>query len=257
METTNFGDVRLSAEGNVALVEIVRPPNNHFDFQLIADLASAFATAEGNADCRAIVLASEGKAFCAGASFTGDEGSFVGQGPDLYREGLRLFSCRLPVIAAVQGPAIGGGLGLSLVADFRVVAPEARFAGNFVKIGIHPGFALTHTLPRLIGQQNAAMMLLTGRRLTGEQALEVGLADILVPLDRVRAEALSLAAEIAANAPLAVQATRATLRSDLIEIAKRQQEIERAHQLRLMGTEDYKEGVAAVRERRPGRWQGR
>lgn len=256
MEQRKFGDVTLSAQGNVALVEFSRPPNNHFDFQLIADLASAFSAAEERLEFRAILLASEGKAFCAGANFTGKEGSFVGQRPDLYREGLRLFSCRLPVIAAIQGPAIGGGLGLSLVADFRVCAPEARFAGNFVKIGIHPGFALTHTLPRLIGHQKAALMLYTGRRLSGEQAVEIGLADLLAPLDRLREEATSFAAEIAENAPLAVQATRSTLRGDLLETLRRQQAIEREHQLRLMKTYDYKEGVMAVRERRPGRWIG-
>ena len=82
-----------------------------------------------------------------------------GENP-LYIEGVRLFRCKKPVVAAIQGPAIGGGLGLALVADFRVATADARFAANFVKIGIHPGFGLTYTLPRLIGVQKASLMFL-------------------------------------------------------------------------------------------------
>src|SRR6266446_2973407 len=99
----------------------------------------------------------------------------------------------------IHRPAVGGGLGLALVADFRVVSPEARFSANFVKIGIHPGFGLTYTLPRLIGYQRANLMFLTGRRVTGEEALAWGLADLLVEQERLRAAATELAAEIAEN----------------------------------------------------------
>src|SRR6185436_1909247 len=144
--------------------------------------------------------------------------ALAGQSDDrnpLYSEAVRLFRCKKPVVAAIQGAAIGGGFGLALVADFRVASPDARFGANFVKLGIHPGFGLTHTLPRVIGQQKAALMFLTGRRLTGEEALAWGLVDKLVAPESLRAEAMGLAQEIAENAPLAVQSTRATLRGDL------------------------------------------
>ncbi|MES2987364.1 MAG: enoyl-CoA hydratase/isomerase family protein [Pseudomonadota bacterium] len=255
METQNFGEVSLNLNGNVALVEFSRPPHNYFDYALIRDLGDAFEAAEREG-ARAIVLASEGKSFCAGAAFSGDEGASAGAGPNLYQESLRLFAGKLPVVAAIQGAAIGGGLGLALVADFRVVAAEARFAGNFVKIGIHPGFGLTHTLPRLVGIQTAALMLYTGRRVSGAEAVAMGLADRLVHLENLRSEAMALAAEFAESAPLAVQATRETLRAGLVEAVDRQQTHERSHQLRLMQTEDYKEGVAAVGERRAGKWVG-
>jgi enoyl-CoA hydratase/carnithine racemase len=142
------------------------------------------------------------------------------------------------------------------VADFRVVCAETRFAANFVALGIHPGFGITYTLPRLIGQQKANLMLYTGRRIDGGTALHWGLADYFTSQDKVREEALRLAAEIAANAPLAVQSTRVTMRAGLAEDVKRATDHEFLEQQRLFATEDHKEGVRAVSARRPGRFTG-
>jgi enoyl-CoA hydratase/carnithine racemase len=175
----------------------------------------------------------------------------------LYAEAVRMFACKKPVVAAVQGAAIGGGLGLALVGDFRVVSPDTRFAANFVKLGIHPGFGLTYTLPRLIGMQKASLMFYTGRRISGEEAVAWGLADVLAEPDRLRDSAIELAAEIAENAPLAILSTRATIRHGLAEAVKAQTDHELAEQTRLFKTEDHREGVKAVAERRPGRFVGR
>jgi enoyl-CoA hydratase/carnithine racemase len=261
MTEARFGDVTVATKDYVAQVEIHRPPHNFFDVQLIRDLVSAFDTLDKDVDCRASVLAAEGKSFCAGANFanrqpTGAEPGQAGGNP-LYSEAVRLFSCKKPIVAAIQGPAIGGGFGLALVADFRVASPEARFAANFVKIGFHPGFGLTHTLPRLIGQQKANLMFLTGRRITGEEALGWGLADVLVEQNKLREAATALAAEIAENAPLAVVSTRTTIRRGLAEAVKAQTDIEFVEQSMLMKTEDHREGIKAVAERRPGRWVNR
>ena len=261
MTQSRYGDASVSIDNYVAQVEIHRPPHNYFDVQLIRDLASAFNDLDADPACRALVLAAEGKSFCAGANFanrnpTGATEPSQGGNP-LYAEGVRLFSCKKPVVAAIQGAAIGGGLGLALVADFRVVTREARFAGNFVKIGIHPGFGLTYTLPRLIGSQKASLLLLTGRRIDGEEALAMGLADVLVEPDRLRSAALGLAREMAENAPLAVLSTRATMRRGLAEAVKAQTDHEFVEQARLMRTEDHKEGIKAVAERRVGNFVGR
>jgi enoyl-CoA hydratase/carnithine racemase len=262
MTEPKYGDVSVAIENHVAQVEIHRPPHNFFDVELIRNLADAFNTLDADPSCRALVLSAEGKSFCAGANFTnrapaGATEERAGGGNPLYSEGVRLFSCKKPVVAAIQGAAIGGGFGLALVADFRVVSPEARFAANFVKIGIHPGFGLTHTLPRLIGHQRASLMFLTGRRVTGEEALAWGLADVLVEPARLRAAASELANEIAENAPLAVLSTRATIRRGLAEAVKAQTDLEFVEQSRLMRTEDHREGVKAVSERRPGRFIGK
>ena len=261
MTQPRYGDVSIAIDNYVATAEIHRPPHNYFDVQLIRDLASAFNDLDADPACRAIVLAAEGKSFCAGANFasrnpTGATDPSQGGNP-LYAEGVRLFSCKTPVIAAIQGAAIGGGLGLALVADFRVATPDARFAGNFVKIGIHPGFGLTYTLPRLIGHQKASLLFLTGRRIGGEEAVAIGLADVLAEPEKLRATAVGLAREIAENAPLAVLSMRATMRHGLAEAVKSQTDHEFIEQARLMKTEDHREGIKAVAERRPGNFTGK
>ena len=260
MQTT-YGDVGVSLKDHVAVVEIQRPPHNFFDHMLIKDLADAFDDLDENPDCRALVLASDGKSFCAGANFQGQSSRAQDRQQSdpnaLYREATRMFSNKKPVIGAIQGAAIGGGLGVAMVPDFRIACPEARFAANFVKLGFHPGFGLTHTLPKLIGQQKANLIFYTGRRIDGETALEWGLADMLVSQEKLRETAIDLAKEIAENAPLAVMATRATMREGLAEAVSKQTDHELAEQNRLRQTEDFKEGVRAVAERRPGNFQGR
>jgi len=251
-------DIAVNLQEHIGIVEICRPPDNFFDVTLLDAVADGFGRLVAEPACRAIVLASVGKTFCAGAKFftPGQGGRSARSGSRFYAAALQLFGCPKPVIAAVQGPAIGGGLGLALVADFRVVAPEARFAANFVKLGIHPGFGITATLPRVVGQQRAALMLYTGRRVKGEEALGWGLADLLVPQEQLRAAAVALATEVAEAAPRAVQATRATMRAGLAELVQTQTAHELSEQEKLFKTADFREGVRAVAERRAGRFTG-
>ena len=265
---TDYTDIEVTRTGYVATIEIQRPPANFFDHSLIGQIADAFDAADNDNDCRAIVLASQGKHFCAGANFGSgkddDSGSsdFTEEGfrnttGKLYREAARLFANKTPIVGAIQGAAIGGGLGLALVPDFRVAAPEARFGANFVKLGIHQGFGISVTLPRLIGEQQAALMLLTGRRVNGEEALAMGLVDVLTDQASLREEALRLATEIAENAPLAVGSVRATLRQNLADQVAQATEHELSEQLWLRATDDAQEGIRAVAERRPGNFTAR
>lgn len=262
-----FKDIGVEKTGHVALVEIRRPPNNFFDIALIKEIACAFEALDADADCRALVLAAQGKAFCAGANF-GDggtldrDGSALLSGPTpgaahLYIEGNRLFRTKKPIVAAVHGAAVGGGLGLAMVADFRVTCPEARFCANFTRLGFHPGFGLTVTLPAVIGPTKAALMFYTSRRVRGDEAHAMGLADVLVPQDEVRAAALALAAEIAENSPLGLIATRATMRGNLADRVREATDRELAEQTRLRKTDDFKEGVKATAERRLPIFTGR
>ena len=135
--------------------------------------------------------------------------------------------------------------------------PDRGDAANFVKLGFHPGFGLTHTLPRLVGETRAELMCLTGRRVKAEDGLAWGLVDEVVPLEDLRAAALRLAKEIAENAPLALIATRKTLRSDLAAAVRAQTDKEAIEQGLLRVTEDYAEGVKSVSERRVGNFKGR
>jgi enoyl-CoA hydratase/carnithine racemase len=252
-----FKDIGVEKMGQVALVEIRRPPNNFFDVALIREIATAFEALDAEADCRALVLAAQGKSFCAGANFGEDDrdGGALLSGPTpgaahLYIEGNRLFRTKKPIVAAIHGSAVGGGLGLAMVADFRVTCLQARFCANFTRLGFHPGFGLTVTLPAVIGPTKAALMFYTSRRVPGDEAHAIGLADVLVPQDQVRAASLSLAAEIAENSPLGLIATRATLRGNLAERVRAATDHELAEQTRLRKTDDFKEGVKAMGERR-------
>jgi enoyl-CoA hydratase/carnithine racemase len=260
-----FKDIGVEKTGHVTLIEIRRPPNNFFDIALIQEIATALEALDNDAECRAVVLAAQGKAFCAGANFgDGSQLGKDGQRVDrdiavqhLYVEGNRLFRTKKPIIAAVHGAAVGGGLGLAMVADFRVACPETRFAANFTRLGFHPGFGLTVTLPLVIGATKAAMMFYTSRRVTGEDAFAMGLADVLVPQDQVRAAALKLAAEIAENSPLGLISTRTTMRGDLADRVRAATEHELKEQTALRKTDDFKEGVKATAERRVPNFSGR
>lgn len=256
-----FSDIGVHMEQHVAIVEMRRPPHNYFDAALISGLADLFEALEADPQCRAIVLCAEGTAFCAGANFgRRDDDTTAHKSPravnPIYDEALRMFACSKPVIAAVHGPAIGGGLGVALVADFRVTCAEARFSANFNRLGFHPGFGLSTTLPRLVGVQKAAMLFYTGRRIGGEEAVAIGLADVLVAQNQVRAEAVKLATEIAASSPLAVVSTRKTLRAGLVEAIRQAVATESIEQNAQFQTEDFKEGVAAMAARREPVFQG-
>lgn len=268
----DFADLHVHLAAHVATVEIDRPPHNFFDHALVAQIADAYEALDDNPDCRAIVLASNGKSFCAGADFgsrraerkrPAQDGAQRGSAAEgfrsataaLYRACVRIFRAGKPVVAAIQGAAIGGGLGLALTADFRIAAREARFAANFAKLGTHPGFGLTATLPRLVGRQTASRMFLTGCRIPGADAVRLGLADRLADAAELRATAAELAAEIAANAPLAVYSARAALRRGLADAVADATERELEAQQRLRGTADFAEGIRAVAERRPGNFR--
>ncbi len=242
--------------GPVAIVEIHNPPNNYLSPSLIACLADAFEEVDRQARCRAIVLQSEGKHFCAGADFAGEMAE-RGAAGRLYREGVRLFETQTPVIAAVQGSAVGGGVGLALVADFRVATPETKFLCNFSTLGFHHGFGLSVTLPRLIGSQKAAELLYSGRAVRGDEAASIGLCDRLAAPEELHEAAVDLASEFAASAPLAVRSIRATLREGLAESVREATEHELSEQTRLRKTEDFREGVKAVAERRRPNFIGR
>ena len=256
-EFGTFGDVHVDLhDDHVALVELRRPPDNFFDRALIAQIADALEALDEEPRCRTAVLCAQGKHFCAGADFRGTPLA-TENGRHLYDEAVRLFRTKKPVIAAVQGAAIGGGLGLALFADMRVAAPEARFSANFARLGFHHGFGLTVTLPAVVGQQRALELLYTGRRLDGEEALRIGLCDRLAPLDRVRDSARELAADIAVSGPLALESIRVTMRGDLADRIVQATARERAEQERLQRTNDFKEGVAAMAARRKPNFERR
>jgi enoyl-CoA hydratase/carnithine racemase len=265
---SKYTDIGVEKHGHVGLIEIRKPPLNFFDVSLINQIADALEEFDNDVEIRASVLAAQGKAFCAGADFSDPKRQEQEQESKkdpaanlpinhLYVQAVRIFRNKKPIVAAVHGAAIGGGFGLAVSADFRVTCPEARFAANFTKLGFHPGFGLTATLPELVGQNNAELIFYTSRRITGEDATRMGLANICVPQDQVRAEAMKLANEIAECSPLGLIATRATMRAGLADRVLAATNHDLVEQNKLRSTEDFKEGVKATAERRLPNFTGR
>jgi enoyl-CoA hydratase/carnithine racemase len=252
----DYEDISVNLNANIATITIQRPPNNFFDYLLIQQIADALEELDEKSDCRVIILASEGKNFCAGANFSQDKEMMNKSNPysKLYNEAVRLFRTKKPIIAAVQGAAVGGGLGLALAADFRIASAESKFSANFAKLGFHQGFGSSVTLPRIVGQQNAAMMLYTAKRVKGEEALTLGLVDYLVPASELLIRANEFASEIASSAPMAVESIRATVRGDLADQIEEIVAWELSEQIRLQSSDDFKEGIAASLERREAKF---
>jgi len=240
-------EISSSLNGPVAVLEIRRPPNNFFDEEVLRELAANVLEAEAHPSTRVIVLCSEGKHFSAGVDLRGIDAAGIRR---VYRHALALFMARRPIVAAVQGAAVGGGLGLALSADFRVAGPNARFTANFARLGFHHGFGLSVTLPAAVGRQHALELLLTGRSVSAAEALELGLCDRLA--DDPREGAVGFAREIAESAPLSIAAVRATMRRDLRAQVLAALDTEADAQAALLNTSDFKEGVdAAIAKRTP------
>ena len=236
----------------VAALEIRRGPNNFFDEELLTEVAAELLRLDEHPSVRAVVLCSEGKHFCAGVDLRGVNAIGIRR---IYRQAFALFTGRLPIVAAIQGAAVGGGLGLALAADFRVAGPKARFSANFARLGFHQGFGLSVTLPAVIGQQPASDLLYTGRSIDTAEAYHLGLCDRITDGDP-REGALSFAAEIAESAPLSVLAIRATMRRDLTARVHAVLGIEADAQAALLGTADFQEGVNAALAGRPPSFTG-
>jgi enoyl-CoA hydratase/carnithine racemase len=253
-------DILVTRSGHVVQAELNKPPANYFDEPMLTALGDLLEELADDPQCRAVVLCAAGKHFCAGADFSsrtgvGEDG---GEGAGrIYRQAVRIFAANVPIVAAVQGSAVGGGLGLACAADFRVASPETRFVANFSRLGFHQGFGLTVSLPEIVGGQLAKEMFYTGARIDGARAYAAGLADRLVPAEELRGAAHALAEQIAAAAPLAVASIRATMRNGLADRVAVALEHELAEQTRLRRTEDFAEGIQASLNRRDPVFHGR
>jgi enoyl-CoA hydratase/carnithine racemase len=258
--------VLYEAREGVAEITLNRPDNrNAMTPDVLAGLAEAVSRAGADAALRCVIVTGRGKSFCAGADFRADrekdaEGAWRASHERAYRTYapfLSLLDLEMPTVAAMQGHAIGGGLGLGIVCDLRVANESARYGANFVRLGLHPGMATTWLLPRLVGVPNAVELLLTGRLVDGAEAARRGLVHYALPEAEVLAKARALAAEVASAAPLAVRWTKRTLYEGLAWDPKRAARREAAVQSRTFETEDFREGVAALLERREPRFRGR
>jgi len=249
---------------HVAELTLNRPENrNSMTPDVLEGLAEGIARVRADRDVRCLIVTGRGRSFCAGADFRsrarrGDdslaphERSFAA-----YEPFLKVLEVEVPVIAALNGHAIGGGLGLAVVCDLRVANRDAKYGANFVRLGLHPGMATTYLLPRLMGVARASEFLLTGRIVTGAEAAEAGLVNYAVAADEVLPRARALAREIASAAPLAVRWTKRSIYRHLDWDPPEAARFEAHVQSRSFETEDHREGVAALLEKREPVFRGR
>ena len=263
--TDPAGPLRLarSADGHVLTVELHRPEAlNAMNTAMGEALLACFRGPAAAADVRAVVLTGAGeRAFCVGGDLKEREGmsdaAWRAQHAVFEQAAMALLRCPAPVIAAVEGYALGGGGELALLADFVVAGETAVFAFPEVTRGIFPGIGGTQLLPRVVGAPMAKELIFTGRRVDAAEARAIGLVNHVVPAGTARARAAELAATIAENGPIAVrQAKKAIAWGSETDLETAMVLAIEAYNATI-DTEDRREGVRAFNERRKPRFQGR
>jgi enoyl-CoA hydratase len=250
--------VRVERDDALVIVTIDHPPANAISRAVIAGITEALADAESDSICHALILTGAGpKFFAAGADIT----EFGSAGGDTIATGqeltLAMERSRLPIIGAVNGIAFGGGCELTLACDVRIASSNARFGQPEIKLGIIPGWGGTQRLPRLIGRTAAMELLLTGEPIDSARALAVGLVSRVVEPETLLGAARDIAGRYAAQAPLALAATKRAVAEGLDRPLRDGLEAERREFVGLFSSDDAREGITAFLEKRPPSWTGR
>jgi len=249
----------------VGVITLDRPDNrNSMTPELLDAFAAASARARDDGDARCVVVTGTGTSFSAGADFRamvqrgGERAAPHERSYAMYEPFLSLLDVEVPVVGALNGHAIGGGFGLALCCDLRVGAKEGKYGANFTRLGLSPGMAISFFLPRLIGVARANELLLTGRLVDGDEAARLGILNRVVPAGDVMASAMEMAEAIAANAPLAVRATKAAVRRGLrIDEAREAARAEAYAQAETLASDDAREGIAALLGKREPKFTGK
>ena len=244
----------------IAIVTLNRPAvRNALSFALMEALAQAVGDLDQDREVRAIVLTGQGGVFAAGA----DIAELITQGPVDLLQGDRLAlwdrlrATKRPIVAAVEGLALGGGMELAMLSDMIVAGEGARFGQPEIRLGIMPGAGGTQLLTRALGKWRAMEMVLAGKLLTGRELYEAGLVTRAVPDGQALPEAERLAREVAAMAPLAVQLAKEAVQAAFMAGLEEGLALERKNFYLLSATEDRGEGMRAFLEKRDARWQGK
>jgi enoyl-CoA hydratase/carnithine racemase len=256
--------VRYESRDQIGVITLDRPDNrNSMTAELLDAFARASAAARADETIRALIVTGTGSCFSAGADFKaglqrgGDSLPPHERSYAMYEPFLSLLDVEVPIIGALNGHAVGGGFGLALVCDVRIAAREGKYGANFVAVGLAPGMAITHLLPRLVGVARASELLLTGRLVDGAEAERLGIVNRAVPAVEVRDEATALARAIAGNAPFAVRATKAAIRRGLGMEVRAAARAEAHDQAASLAMDDAREGMSALLAKRKPVFTGR
>ena len=256
--------VRYARDGAVGVITLDRPDNrNSMTPELLDAFVVASEAARTDAGARCVMVTGTGTSFSAGADFkstlqrTNNQLAASERSYAMYEPFLSLLDVAVPVIAAINGHAVGGGFGLALLCDLRIGALDAKYGANFVRLGLSSGMAISYLLPRLIGVARASDLLFTGRFVEGREAEALGILNRAVAADQVVPEALALARTIADNAPLAIRATKQAIRHGLELRIREAAHAEALAQAETIATDDAREGIAALLAKRAPTFSGR
>ncbi len=263
----DYQDLLYEVSDSIATITLNRPDRlNAISGPMLSSFSRVLRDADADRSVRVIIITGAGRGFCAGLDLKDfSAGQGIGNGAarlpvkfDLANSPpVVLHTTDKPVICALNGPAAGYGLDMALGCDIRIASANAKLAAVFTKRGILPESGGSWLLPRLLGWAKAAEVAFRGRTLSAEESLEMGLVNIVVEPDQLMPVAREWAAEIAANAPLAVQATKRMMRLGLEETFEANVHHVYLQLLPLFGTEDFREGVKAFMEKRPAQFQGK
>jgi len=263
-----YETIILEKKDAIATITLNRPDRlNALNITMHHELQEAFRQVNDDEDVRAVVITGAGKAFCAGADIqqtflAGEEGktddAVRTATAELLDPGcLGLAKVAKPVIAAINGAAVGFGCTVTLVCDIRIASEKARLSFAFARVGLSPEFGSSYFLPRLVGLGKACELVLTAKMIDAAEAERIGLVNQVVPPDELMGTAYGVAAAIAGLAPLAVQFSKRLLRDGVDNDLLTQSRYETFVFDYLMGTEDHKEGAMSFLEKRAPVFRGR
>lgn len=247
--------LKFETQDTIGILTLDRTESlNALNSEMILQLTQAFSEIEANSSLRVLILTGAGKAFAAGADISEMKDMTPEEALEYHHAGVAMLrsleQLPIPVIAAVNGYALGGGNELAMAADIRIASDLAQFGQPEASIGISPGFTATQMLPRLVGMAKALELLMTGERITAQEALRIGLVNQVVPHETLMDQALLLAKVILKNGPTALRHIKQAVRlSDTLPMAEG---LELAIHLNSLcfGTPEQKEGMCAFLERR-------
>ena len=257
-----FKNLIIQREGNIRIVKINNPQSmNALNSEVLSELDQAFYEIGNDPQTNVVILTGEGRAFVAGADISQMSTMNAAQGKDFGVQGSKVFRkielLPKPVIAAINGFALGGGCELALACDIRIASAKAKIGQPEVGLGITPGFSGTQRLPRIVGEGRAKELIYTAKAITADEAFRIGLVNKVVESEQLMDEAVALAKTIAKNAPIAVRFSKEAVNRGMQTDIDTAIAIENDLFALCFSTEDQKEGMKAFFEKRPSEWKNK
>lgn len=257
-----YKNINYQVKDSIGTIKINRPEAmNSLNYDTLEELNTAFQEIANDSAVRSIILTGEGKAFVAGADIAAMSEMSAAEGREMMKKGHQLMnlmeSIEKPIIAAVNGFALGGGCELALACDFRIASEKAKFGQPEVNLGIIPGFGGTQRLPRLVGKSRGKLMIMTGDLVAAKEALEIGLCDKVVAPEELIIEAESLARKIMSKAPLAIGTAKTVINIGYDLDMKSATALEMEGFTGPFASDDKKEGMEAFLNKREADFKGK